>query len=119
MKLMKIKVITFVSIWCLWLERANLRILENPTGQLQVSFQFESIQASRMRFGTVTVIVRVDLGRILEANDLHFESSQLLFHSTHQITNVCQIECSSAQTSLKQTFLKSCICSLPSHEHCF
>lgn len=52
---MKIKSITFISIWCLWLEIAKLSVFESSTGQLQVSFQFEYLRASRMRFGTVTV----------------------------------------------------------------
>lgn len=62
-KLMKIKVITFVSIWCLGLEIAYVRVFENSTGQLQVSFQFEYIRVSRMRFGIVTGIAVWLLGR--------------------------------------------------------
>jgi hypothetical protein len=53
---MKIKSITLVSIWCLWLEIAKLSVFENSSGQLQVSFQFVYLRASRMRFGTVTGI---------------------------------------------------------------
>lgn len=52
---MKIKSITFISIWCLWLEIAKLSVLESSTLQLQVSFQFEYLRASRMRFGSVSV----------------------------------------------------------------
>lgn len=51
---MKIKVITFVSIYYLWLEIANFRVFENIfIGPLEVSFHFEYGRASRMKFGIV------------------------------------------------------------------
>lgn len=50
-------------------------------------------------------------GKILEVKDLNLEFSQFLFNFTHQVASVCQIEFSSAQIPLQQTFLKSGISS--------